>query len=90
MGGGASTLELTVLQKPFIYFPLQEHFEQEMHVSPRVERGRVGTRMSYAETTPESLAQMVTTRINKEVKAPPIRIGGEKRAAALIRPLLYQ
>jgi UDP-N-acetylglucosamine:LPS N-acetylglucosamine transferase len=89
MGGGSSTLELTVLQRPFIYFPLQEHFEQERHVSPRVERGGVGVRMDFSETTPVSLARAIISQIGKEVKAPPVRIGGEKRAAALIRPLLF-
>ena len=31
-GGGTVTLELTALQKPFLYFPLENHFEQEIAV----------------------------------------------------------
>jgi hypothetical protein len=45
--------------------------------------------MDFSETTPVSLARAIISQIGKEVKAPPVRIGGEKRAAALIRPLLF-
>ncbi|MFQ6112383.1 MAG: hypothetical protein ACE5LX_10220, partial [Nitrospinota bacterium] len=31
-GGWASTLELAALRKPFLYFPLIQHFEQERHI----------------------------------------------------------
>jgi len=88
MGGGCSTLELSVLRRPFIYFPLEGHCEQELSVSPRVERSRAGIRMNYAETTAEGLAQTVMAHIGKEVDSLPIRTGGEKRAASLIQTLL--
>ncbi len=32
-GGGTVTLELTALEKPFLYFPLEKHFEQEVGVA---------------------------------------------------------
>ncbi|HUT65199.1 MAG TPA: glycosyltransferase [Spirochaetota bacterium] len=38
-GGGSTTLELTALQRPFIYFPLEDHFEQQRLVP----RGFCGT-----------------------------------------------
>ncbi len=37
-GGGTVTLELTALKKPFLYFPLENHFEQEIAVASRCER----------------------------------------------------
>ena len=88
MGGGSATLELTVLRRPFIYFPLQGHFEQELNVASRVERNRAGVRMNFGETTPDGLAQMVMTQLGREVQYLPVRIDGEVRAASLIAPLL--
>jgi hypothetical protein len=88
MGGGSSTLELTVLQRPFIYFPLQGHFEQELCVASRAEKNRAGIRMNFCETTPDGLARMVMTQLGKEVQYLPVRIGGEARAASLITSLL--
>lgn len=90
MGGGTSTLELSALRRPFIYFPLQGHCEQELSVSPRVQRSQAGIRMNYAETTAEGLAQTVMAHMCQEVNSLPIRTGGEKRAAALIQTLLAQ
>ena len=41
-GGGTSTLELSVLKKPFIYFSLDGHFEQQVHVAGRLARHQAG------------------------------------------------
>ena len=35
-GGGTTTLELTALRRPFIYFPLEGHFEQNLVVAKRL------------------------------------------------------
>ena len=32
-GGGTATLELTALRRPFLYFPLANHCEQQIHVA---------------------------------------------------------
>ena len=50
-GGSTTTLELTALQKPFIYFPIQGHFEQQLHVAKRLERLNAGIKMQFSETT---------------------------------------
>lgn len=34
--GGTTTPELTALRRPFLYFPLEEHFEQQVHVAGRL------------------------------------------------------
>lgn len=88
MGGGSSTLELTALQRPFIYFPLQGHCEQELSVASRLERLRAGVRMNFGETTPEILANAVKFHLGKDVTWSPIHSGGEAKAASLIASLL--
>ena len=32
-GGLTTTMELTALRRPFLYFPLRHHFEQQIHVA---------------------------------------------------------
>ena len=53
-GGGTSTLELTALRRPFLYFPIEGHFEQQLHVARRLERHGAGVRMrrEYYATMP--------------------------------------
>jgi predicted glycosyltransferase len=87
-GGGTSTLELTALKRPFLYFPIEQHFEQQLHVAPRLDRHRAGVKMVFSETTPESLAETVVSNISKEVDYAPISTDGAKNAAELINQLL--
>ena len=49
-GGGTTTLELTVLRRPFIYFPLERHFEQNVMVAERLARHQAGQRLLYSQT----------------------------------------
>src|SRR5205823_13993984 len=37
-GGLTTSMELTANQRPFLYFPLGHHFEQNFHVRHRLER----------------------------------------------------
>jgi hypothetical protein len=87
-GGGTSTLELTALKRPFLCFPLEKHFEQQVHVTARLRRHRAGVQMQYSQTTPESLAEAVLFNLGKEVDYPPIRTDGAKTAAQMINRLL--
>ena len=87
-GGGTTTLELTALRRPFLYFPLGQHFEQQVHVAGRLARHKAGVRMSYSETTPVTLADQVISNLGKEVSYPPIPTDGAQKAAQLIRQLL--
>ena len=87
-GGGTSTLELTALRRPFIYFPLEGHFEQQIHVAGRLERHQAGVKLRFSETTPQSLAKEALAHIGKKVTYPPIRTDGARRAAQLISALL--
>ena len=56
-GGGTTTLELQAMNKPFLYFPLEQHFEQQTDVCYHLVRDNVGVKMGYNQTTPEMLAQ---------------------------------
>ena len=88
-GGGTTTLELTALRRPFIFFPIEGHCEQEIEVAGRLARHRAGIKMSYSQTTPELLARQVVANIGKEVDYAPVRTDGARRAAELIAGLLY-
>jgi predicted glycosyltransferase len=87
-GGGTTTLELTALRRPFIFFPVEGHCEQEVQVAGRLARHRAGIRMSYSQTTPELLADQVVANIGKEVDYAPLRTDGARRAAELIGGLV--
>jgi predicted glycosyltransferase len=89
-GGGTITLELTALQKPFLYFPLRAHFEQEVAVANRCSRHGAGVRMDYDLTTPEQLAKTVLSNIHKKVNYSSIPINGAKEAAKLIEQTLRE
>ena len=87
-GGGTTTIELTALRRPFLYFPLDGHFEQQIHVAGRLDRHQAGIKMQYSQTTPETLAEMIVSNIGKKVTYPTIPTDGAQRAAGLINQLL--
>ncbi len=89
-GGGTITLELTALQKPFLYFPLEQHFEQEVDVVRRCERYKAGIRMVYSKTTPEILAQQLVDNIWRKVNYSSIPVDGAIKAAQLISQTLRE
>ncbi len=87
-GGGTTTLELTALQRPFIYFPLEGHFEQELTVAKRLARQRAGQKLVYSQMTPETLADTAVRLLGSQVTWPPLAANGAQRAAELITALL--
>ena len=87
-GGGTTTLELTALRRPFLYFPLAYHCEQQVHVAERLARHKAGVKMVYSQTTPEILAEKVIANLGKNVDYPPIPVQGAQKAAQLIGELL--
>ena len=52
-GGLSTTMELTAAGRPFLYFPLRHHFEQQVHVRHRLERHRAGRAMDYDAADPD-------------------------------------
>ena len=86
-GGATSTLELTALRRPFIYFPLEGHCEQEQ-VSRILTQHGAGSRLTLSETTPELLANKMIESIGKNVSYPEIPNDGAQKASNLIVELL--
>jgi len=86
-GGATSTLELTALRRPFIYFPLEGHCEQEQ-VSRILTQHGAGLRLTLSETTPKLLADKMIESIGKKVSYPEIPKDGARKAATLIVGLL--
>jgi pimeloyl-ACP methyl ester carboxylesterase/predicted glycosyltransferase len=87
-GGLSTTMELTSLKRPFLYFPLRHHFEQNFHVRHRLERHGAGRRMDYGTATPEAIAEAIATEIGKPVTYRPIDPGAAGRVAAQIAELI--
>ncbi len=87
-GGLTSTMELVSCQRPFLYFPLQDHFEQTFHVDHRMRRHRAGRRMEYGSTGPEALAEAMAQTLESPIDYIPVESDGAKRAARMIAELL--
>ena len=87
-GGLTTTMELTANQRPFIYFPLARHFEQNLHVRHRLERYGAGRRMDYRDSPPEAIAAAIAEEIDRPVDYLPVATDGAARAAGLIAELL--
>jgi pimeloyl-ACP methyl ester carboxylesterase len=87
-GGLTTSMELTANRRPFIYFPLRHHFEQNTHVRHRLERYGAGRCMDFETATPEVIADAVAEEIGREVDYRPVETDGAALAAARIGELL--
>jgi pimeloyl-ACP methyl ester carboxylesterase/predicted glycosyltransferase len=87
-GGLTTTMELVAARRPFLYFPLERHFEQQLHVANRLARHGAGRRMEYSTATPGRIAQAIAEELGRTVAYRAVPPGGAARAAALIAPLL--
>jgi len=84
VGGGTSATELTALNRPFLYFPLDRQFEQQILIPERLARHKAGIRMDYRKTSPESLARQVFTHIGTKPQYAAIPANGAQKAAQYI------
>jgi pimeloyl-ACP methyl ester carboxylesterase/predicted glycosyltransferase len=87
-GGLTTSMELTANRRPFLYFPLRHHFEQNTHVRHRLGRYGAGRCMDFETATPESIAAAIAEEIGREVDYRPVETGGAAVAAARIAELL--
>jgi UDP-N-acetylglucosamine:LPS N-acetylglucosamine transferase len=87
-GGLTTTMELTAANRPFLYFPLRHHFEQNIHVAHRLDRHGAGRRMDYGTADPDEIAAAVVEEIGREVKYLDVPTDGAARAAALLAALV--
>jgi pimeloyl-ACP methyl ester carboxylesterase/predicted glycosyltransferase len=87
-GGLTTTMELTALRRPFVYVPIRNHFEQNLHVRHRLRRHGAGHCVEYEHTDPDRLAAALAQEIDRPVDYRPVGEDGARRAAALLAELL--
>ena len=81
-------MELTANLRPFVYFPLANHFEQQRHVAHRLDRYRAGRRLDYATADPDQIAEAIAAELEHEVDYLPVSSDGAARAASMLAELL--
>jgi len=87
-GGLTTCMELAAAGTSFIYFPLQNHFEQNFHVAHRLRRYGAGIQMDFAASTPEMIADAVALALSRPNNPKPVEADGPGKAAAMIAALL--
>jgi pimeloyl-ACP methyl ester carboxylesterase/predicted glycosyltransferase len=87
-GGLTTSMELTANRRPFLYFPLRHHFEQNFHVRHRLSRYGAGRCMDFETDGPDEIAAAIADEIGRKVDYRPVETDGAARAAGLIAELL--
>jgi len=87
-GGLTTSMELTAQKRPFLYFPLRHHFEQNFHVRHRLERYGAGRRMDFDDSPPERIAAAIAEEIGSDVEYRDVEVDGAARAARRLVELL--
>ena len=87
-GGLSTTMELVAAHRPFIYFPLRDHCEQNFHVRHRLELYRAGRAMDFDDATPDKLAEAMHSALRQPVESLEVEAGTAARAAGLIASLV--
>ena len=87
-GGLSTTMELTANRRPFLYFPLRHHFEQQVHVRHRLDRHGAGRAMDYADADPDTIAEALVAELRRDLDYVPVPSDGAAKAAALLGELL--
>ncbi len=87
-GGLTTAMELTAQKRPFLYFPLRHHFEQNFHVRHRLERYGAGRRMDFDDSPPERIAAAIAEEIGSDVEYRDVEADGAAHAARRLVELL--
>lgn len=90
-GGLSTTMELVATGRPFVYFPLRRHWEQQHFVTHRLDHYKAGIRMDYATTSADDLTAAMRTALAQSSCGASYREiprGGAGRAAVRIAGLL--
>jgi pimeloyl-ACP methyl ester carboxylesterase/predicted glycosyltransferase len=87
-GGLTTAMELTANRRPFIYFPLKHHFEQNFHVHHRLRCYGAGRRMDFDDSPPDAISEAISEEIAREVDYRPVETDGARRAAARLAEML--
>ncbi|HYF24494.1 MAG TPA: alpha/beta fold hydrolase [Baekduia sp.] len=87
-GGLTTAMELTASGRPFLYFPLRQHFEQQMHVAHRLDRYGAGRRMDFETADPDVIAAAIAEEVGRPVAYRHVETDGARRAAEKLAELL--
>jgi pimeloyl-ACP methyl ester carboxylesterase/predicted glycosyltransferase len=87
-GGLTTAMELTTNRRPFIYFPLKHHFEQNFHVHHRLQRYGAGRRMEFDDSPPDAIAAAIAQEMGRQVDYRPVETDGARRAAERLAEML--
>ncbi|WP_198950687.1 alpha/beta fold hydrolase [Kineosporia sp. A_224] len=88
-GGLSTTMELTANRRPFVYVPLRNHFEQNIHVRHRLDRYGAGHCLDYAQACdPDALAAQVARALTTPVTSRPVATDGAAKVAGWLADLL--
>jgi predicted glycosyltransferase len=87
-GGLTTGMELTAAARPFLFFPLRHHFEQNVHVRHRLENYRAGQCMSYEDDDANTIAEAIAENVGRRVEYRPVETEGAARAAEMIAEVL--
>ena len=88
-GGLTTCMELTAAQRPFLYVPLRNHFEQNFHVRRRLDNYGAGRHTPYEEASdPGALAEAIVKEVTRESQYRPVETDGATRAATMLAELL--
>ena len=88
-GGLTTCMELAAARRPFLYVPLENHFEQNFHVRHRLDRYGAGRCIRYSEASdPATLAEAIAGELSREVRYRPVESDGAARAASLLAELI--
>jgi UDP:flavonoid glycosyltransferase YjiC (YdhE family) len=81
-------MELTASGTPFVYVPLQHHFEQQFHVRHRLQRYHAGVMIPYPELAPDRLAAELNCLLARPTEFRAVATDGAARAADLLAELI--
>jgi pimeloyl-ACP methyl ester carboxylesterase/predicted glycosyltransferase len=87
-GGLATTMELVAAGRPFVAVPLDDHFEQQVHVRHRLDRHGARAWLPWAQATPGALADAVAGAWTAGARHRPVPDDGAARAADALAGLL--
>jgi pimeloyl-ACP methyl ester carboxylesterase/predicted glycosyltransferase len=87
-GGLSTCMELVATRRPFLSFPLRNHFEQCIHVRQRLFNYGADNSVNYHETSPDDLAERALVAMHEPVRYRPVETDGAARAAARIAQVL--
>jgi pimeloyl-ACP methyl ester carboxylesterase/predicted glycosyltransferase len=83
-GGLTTCMELTAARVPFLYFPLHNHFEQNVHVRHRLDRYGAGRCMDYMAASADEIAAAIAAELARPVTYRGVASDGDLRAAKLL------